>query len=73
MCHYSSKQVCFPWMHQLYEATKLYSFNCSYCFKGLKTTSESLLPDDVKKDTILGVYWDALMASTYASAACNPR
>ncbi|XP_005725071.1 liver-enriched gene 1, tandem duplicate 1 [Pundamilia nyererei] len=42
-------------------------------FQGLKTTSESLLPDDVKKDTILGVYWDALMASTYASAACNPR
>ncbi|XP_025999424.1 liver-enriched gene 1, tandem duplicate 1 [Astatotilapia calliptera] len=42
-------------------------------FQGLKTTSESLLPDDVKKDTILGVYWDAQMASTYASAACNPR
>uniref|UniRef100_A0A668VHY8 Uncharacterized protein n=1 Tax=Oreochromis aureus TaxID=47969 RepID=A0A668VHY8_OREAU len=42
-------------------------------FQGLKTTSESLLPDDVKKDTILGVYWDAQMASTYASAACNAR
>uniref|UniRef100_A0A3Q0QVT0 Uncharacterized protein n=1 Tax=Amphilophus citrinellus TaxID=61819 RepID=A0A3Q0QVT0_AMPCI len=33
----------------------------------------SSVSDDVKKDSILGLYWAGQMASTYASAACNAR
>uniref|UniRef100_A0A3Q0QV47 Uncharacterized protein n=1 Tax=Amphilophus citrinellus TaxID=61819 RepID=A0A3Q0QV47_AMPCI len=42
-------------------------------FQGLKTMSEASVSDDVKKDSILGLYWAGQMASTYASAACNAR
>ncbi|XP_072218306.1 protein LEG1 homolog [Leuresthes tenuis] len=42
-------------------------------FQALKVSSESVLPDNEKKDSLLGVYWAAQMASTYASAACNAR
>lgn len=43
------------------------------CLKGLKATSESPLSDKEKKDSLLGLYWAAQMASTYASAACSNR
>jgi len=56
--------------------TKLlkYDFNdlCA-SLKALKASSESVLPENEKKDSLLGVYWAAQMASTYASAACNAR
>ncbi|XP_030578286.1 liver-enriched gene 1, tandem duplicate 1 [Archocentrus centrarchus] len=42
-------------------------------FQGLKTMSEASVSDDVKRDSILGLYWAGQMASTYASAACNAR
>uniref|UniRef100_A0A3Q1ICL7 Protein LEG1 homolog n=2 Tax=Anabas testudineus TaxID=64144 RepID=A0A3Q1ICL7_ANATE len=42
-------------------------------FQGLKASSESPLTDKEKKDSILGLYWAAQMASTYASAACSAR
>ncbi|XP_015236137.1 PREDICTED: protein LEG1 homolog [Cyprinodon variegatus] len=42
-------------------------------FQALKATTESTLPDAEKKDSILGVYWEAQMASTYASAACDTK
>uniref|UniRef100_A0A3B3VBL2 Protein LEG1 homolog n=1 Tax=Poecilia latipinna TaxID=48699 RepID=A0A3B3VBL2_9TELE len=35
-------------------------------FQALKPTSESTLPDNEKKDSILGVYWVAQMATTYS-------
>ena len=43
------------------------------CLKGLKTTAESTLPENEKRDTILGLYWAAQMASIYAAAACNAK
>ncbi|KAM9339662.1 protein LEG1 homolog [Symphorus nematophorus] len=42
-------------------------------FQNLKAKAESTEPDNEKKDFLLGSYWAAQMASTYASAACNPR
>ncbi|XP_007561104.1 liver-enriched gene 1, tandem duplicate 1 [Poecilia latipinna] len=42
-------------------------------FQALKPTSESTLPDNEKKDSILGVYWVAQMATTYASSTCNVK
>ncbi|XP_067428320.1 protein LEG1 homolog [Thunnus thynnus] len=42
-------------------------------FTGLKTAAESPLPENEKKDSILGLYWEAQMTSTYASAACNAK
>ncbi|KAM9703915.1 protein LEG1 homolog [Menidia menidia] len=42
-------------------------------FQALKASTESVLPENEKKDSVLGVYWAAQMASTYASAACNAR
>ncbi|XP_029281720.1 liver-enriched gene 1, tandem duplicate 1 [Cottoperca gobio] len=42
-------------------------------FQGLKAAADSPLPDNEKKDSLLGLYWDAQMASSYASAACNPK
>lgn len=42
-------------------------------FQGLKSAAESPLPDDEKKDALLGLYWEAQMASTNAPAACNTR
>nr|XP_020459478.1 protein LEG1 homolog isoform X2 [Monopterus albus] len=42
-------------------------------FQGLKAAMESPLPDNEKKDYLLGLYWTAQMASIYASAACNAR
>ncbi|XP_070705881.1 protein LEG1 homolog [Pempheris klunzingeri] len=42
-------------------------------FQGLKSATESPLPENEKKDSLLGLYWAAQMASTYASATCNPK
>ncbi|XP_037606003.1 protein LEG1 homolog [Sebastes umbrosus] len=42
-------------------------------FQGLKAAAESPLPDNEKKDSLLGLYWEAQMASTYASSACKAR
>ncbi|XP_035473667.1 protein LEG1 homolog isoform X1 [Scophthalmus maximus] len=42
-------------------------------FQGLKAANESPLPDAEKRDSLLGLYWTAQMASTYASAVCNAR
>ncbi|XP_061901110.1 protein LEG1 homolog [Entelurus aequoreus] len=42
-------------------------------FQGLKASTSSPLPDNEKKDAILGLYWDAHMASLHASAACNAK
>ncbi|KAM4528663.1 protein LEG1 homolog [Fundulus diaphanus] len=42
-------------------------------FQALKATTESTLPDNEKKDSILGVYWTAQTASTHASAVCNAK
>ncbi|KAI3364417.1 hypothetical protein L3Q82_011210, partial [Scortum barcoo] len=39
----------------------------------LQSVSESALPDNEKKDSILGLYWAAQTASTSASAVCKPR
>ncbi|XP_074541908.1 protein LEG1 homolog [Halichoeres trimaculatus] len=42
-------------------------------FKGLLASGASSAPDNEKKDTLLGLYWEAQMASTYASSACDAR
>ncbi|XP_076612609.1 liver-enriched gene 1, tandem duplicate 1 isoform X1 [Chaetodon auriga] len=42
-------------------------------FQGLKSAAESPLPENEKKDALLGLYWVAQMASTYASGACNSK
>ncbi|XP_078130849.1 liver-enriched gene 1, tandem duplicate 1 [Sander vitreus] len=42
-------------------------------FQGLKAAADSPLPENEKKDSLLGLFWAAQMASTYASAACNSR
>ncbi|XP_019947362.1 protein LEG1 homolog isoform X2 [Paralichthys olivaceus] len=42
-------------------------------YQGLKAATESPLPDNEKKDSLLGLYWAAQMASTHASAVCSAR
>ncbi|KAM8826132.1 protein LEG1 homolog [Synchiropus picturatus] len=42
-------------------------------FQGLKDAGKPPLPDNEKKDAILGLYWEAQTASTYASAACSAK
>ncbi|KAM7368084.1 hypothetical protein PAMP_014335 [Pampus punctatissimus] len=42
-------------------------------FTSLKAAAESPLPDNEKKDSILGLYWEAQMASTHALAACSAK
>ncbi|XP_051908726.1 protein LEG1 homolog [Hippocampus zosterae] len=42
-------------------------------FMGLKASTESILPENEKKDSILGLYWDAHMASLRAAAACSAK
>ncbi|KAK5853130.1 hypothetical protein PBY51_006947 [Eleginops maclovinus] len=42
-------------------------------FQGLKAATDSPVAENEKKDYLLGLYWVAQMASTYASAACNAR
>uniref|UniRef100_A0A8C3APF7 Protein LEG1 homolog n=2 Tax=Cyclopterus lumpus TaxID=8103 RepID=A0A8C3APF7_CYCLU len=42
-------------------------------FQGLKATAESPLPENEKKDSLLGLYWEAQMASSYGSSACIAR
>ncbi|XP_054617900.1 protein LEG1 homolog [Dunckerocampus dactyliophorus] len=42
-------------------------------FLGLKASTESTLPVNEKKDSILGLYWEAHMASLHASAACSAK
>ncbi|XP_041660829.1 protein LEG1 homolog [Cheilinus undulatus] len=42
-------------------------------FQGLITTGASALSDTEKKDAILGLFWDAQMASVQASSVCDNR
>ncbi|XP_041832685.1 liver-enriched gene 1, tandem duplicate 1, partial [Melanotaenia boesemani] len=42
-------------------------------FLALKASTLDIVPENEKKDALLGTYWEAQMASTYASAACNAR
>ncbi|KAF7231163.1 protein LEG1 homolog [Nothobranchius furzeri] len=42
-------------------------------FQALKASTESALPDNEKKDSILGAYWVAQMGSLQASASCNAK
>ncbi|XP_034756944.1 protein LEG1 homolog [Etheostoma cragini] len=42
-------------------------------FQGLKAAAESPLPENEKKDSLLGLFWVAEMASAHASATCNSR
>ncbi|XP_074541958.1 protein LEG1 homolog [Halichoeres trimaculatus] len=42
-------------------------------FKGLLASGGSSAPDNEKKDTLLGLYWEAHMASIDASSACDAR
>ncbi|XP_034556013.1 protein LEG1 homolog [Notolabrus celidotus] len=42
-------------------------------FQSLRGISESADPDNVKKDNILGLYWDAQMTSTTTSSACDAK
>uniref|UniRef100_A0A3Q3SB37 Chromosome 24 C6orf58 homolog n=1 Tax=Mastacembelus armatus TaxID=205130 RepID=A0A3Q3SB37_9TELE len=42
-------------------------------FQGLKAATASPLPDNEKKDSLLGLYWAAHIVSTDASAECNAR
>ncbi|XP_077408086.1 protein LEG1 homolog [Vanacampus margaritifer] len=43
-------------------------------FQGLQAPTDSPLPDNEKKDSILGLYWDANMASLHAAAAaCSAK
>nr|XP_057913807.1 protein LEG1 homolog [Doryrhamphus excisus] len=42
-------------------------------FQGLKASIDSTLPNNEKKDAILGLYWEAHMASLHASAVCNTK
>ncbi|XP_031178477.1 protein LEG1 homolog [Sander lucioperca] len=42
-------------------------------FQGLRAAADSPLPENEKKDSLLGLFWAAQMASTYASAACDSR
>lgn len=42
-------------------------------FQGLKSSADSPLPENEKKDALLGLYWAAQMASIYASAACKAK
>ncbi|TKS76021.1 Protein LEG1 -like protein [Collichthys lucidus] len=41
--------------------------------QGLKSAKDSPLPDNEKKDSLLGLYWAAQMVSTHTSAICNAR
>ncbi|XP_061610840.1 protein LEG1 homolog [Phyllopteryx taeniolatus] len=42
-------------------------------YQGLKASTDSPLPDNEKKDAILGLYWDAHMASLHAASACSAK
>ncbi|XP_041661129.1 protein LEG1 homolog [Cheilinus undulatus] len=42
-------------------------------FNGLISTGSEDIPDVLKKDKILGLYWAAQMASTYASSTCEAK
>uniref|UniRef100_A0A3P8RJP2 Protein LEG1 homolog n=1 Tax=Amphiprion percula TaxID=161767 RepID=A0A3P8RJP2_AMPPE len=42
-------------------------------YKDLRATSESDQPDNVKKDTILGLYWTARMSATSACSASQSK
>ncbi|XP_027140226.1 protein LEG1 homolog isoform X2 [Larimichthys crocea] len=42
-------------------------------FEGLKSAKDSPLPDNEKKDYLLGIYWAAQMVSTHTSAMCSAR
>ncbi|XP_056872382.1 protein LEG1 homolog [Takifugu flavidus] len=42
-------------------------------YQGLKALVDSPLPEGVKKDTLLGLYWAAQMATSAGSSACSTR
>ncbi|XP_057679249.1 protein LEG1 homolog [Corythoichthys intestinalis] len=42
-------------------------------FQGLKASTESTLPDNEKKDAILGLYWAAHMASLHEAKNCKDK
>uniref|UniRef100_A0A8C6UZV3 Protein LEG1 homolog n=1 Tax=Neogobius melanostomus TaxID=47308 RepID=A0A8C6UZV3_9GOBI len=42
-------------------------------YQGLKDSISSTLSDNEKKDAILGLYWNAALASTHASSTCEDR
>ncbi|KAJ0061068.1 hypothetical protein NL108_005850, partial [Boleophthalmus pectinirostris] len=42
-------------------------------FQGLKDATTSPLPDNEKKDAILGLYWKAQTSSTAAASACHEK
>ncbi|XP_061126491.1 protein LEG1 homolog [Syngnathus typhle] len=42
-------------------------------FQGLKASTASPLPENEKKDSILGLYWAAHMASLNAASACSAK
>ncbi|XP_059212656.1 protein LEG1 homolog isoform X2 [Centropristis striata] len=42
-------------------------------YQGLKAAGASPLAENEKKDALLGLFWAAQMASTYASAACKAK
>ncbi|XP_019714795.1 protein LEG1 homolog [Hippocampus comes] len=42
-------------------------------FQGLNASTNAPLPENEKKDSILGLYWDAHMASLQAAAACRAK
>lgn len=48
-------------------------FSTCVCLKGLKAVVESHLPEGEKKDSLLGLYWAAHMATSSASSACSTR
>ncbi|XP_077366994.1 protein LEG1 homolog [Festucalex cinctus] len=42
-------------------------------FQGLKASTDSPLPENEKKDSILGLYWDAHLASLHTATACSAK
>ncbi|XP_072293875.1 protein LEG1 homolog [Eucyclogobius newberryi] len=47
--------------------------NWDLFFQGLKDSTTSPLPENEKKDAILGLYWKAQTSSTAASSACQDK
>lgn len=52
----------------------IFSLSLSVCLKGVKALGGSRLPEGEKKDSLLGLYWAAEMASVASSSsACKSR
>lgn len=45
----------------------------SACPKGLNASTNAPLPENERKDSILGLYWNAHMASLHAAAVCRAK